>query len=199
MTDIALMPERDVLQRHNSIAANYTGQAAQPLTGNGIALVWHRRTAFLPFAKKFFNFQHFSPLEMTEFGRPTIDAGGDHGQRGHKFRVSVTLHDLGRKRRGFQSEFLAYSSLNLGIDMCVRADGAAYFADTNPLARLRETLFRAAEFVVHQRKLQAERDWLGMHAVAAPDHRGHFVPPRLVRDHRSERFQIGQKNVARLV
>src|SRR5438034_5625887 len=104
MTDIALVPERDVLQRHNSIAANDTGQAAQPLTGNGIALVGHRRTAFLPFSKKFFNFQHFSPLEMTEFGRPTIDAGSDHGERGHKFRVSVTLHDLGRKRRGFRSE-----------------------------------------------------------------------------------------------
>src|SRR5207245_9225706 len=103
---------------------DHTGQAAQPPPGIAIALVWHRRTAFLPFAKKFFNFPHFSPLEMTEFGRPTIDAGGEHGQRGHKFRVSVTLHDLGRKRRGFQSEFLAYSSLILGIDMCVRADAA---------------------------------------------------------------------------
>src|SRR5438445_12446409 len=128
MTDIALMPERDVLQRHNSIAANYTGQAAQPLTGNGIALVWHRRTAFLPFAKKFFNFQHFSPLEMTEFVRPTIAAGSDHGQRGHKFRVTVTLHDLGRNRRGFQSELLVSSSLDLVIDMCDRPDVTASFA-----------------------------------------------------------------------
>src|SRR4029077_16558051 len=101
MTDIALVPERDVLQRHKSIATNDTGQAAQPLTGNGIALVRHRRTAFLTFAKKFFHFEHFSPLEMTEFGRPTIDAGSDHGERSNKFRVSVTLHDLGRKGRGF--------------------------------------------------------------------------------------------------
>jgi hypothetical protein len=83
--------------------------------------------------------------------------------------------------------------------MRVRADGAAYFADTNPLARLCETFFRAAEFVIHQRELQAERDWLGVHAVAAPDHRDHFEPPCLVPNHRPERFQIGQENVARLV
>src|SRR5206468_13118377 len=101
--------------------------------------------------------------------------------------------------RSSDLEFLAHSSLNLGIDICVRPDGPAHFADANSLARLCETLFRAAEFVIHQRKLQAERDWLGMHAVAAPDHRGHFEPPRLVRDYRSESFQVGQKNVARLV
>src|SRR4029453_7509963 len=101
MTDIALMPKRDVFQRYKSIAANDTSQAAQPLTGNGIALVRHRRTAFLPFAKKFFHFQHFSPLEMTEFGRPTIDTGSDHRERGNKFRMPVTLHDLGRKDRRF--------------------------------------------------------------------------------------------------
>src|SRR6266478_8701759 len=101
MTDIALMPKRDVLQRHKSIAANDTSQAAQPLTGNGIALVRHCRTAFLTFAKKFLHFQHFSPLEMPEFGRPTVDTGSDHGERSNKFRVPVTLHDLGRKDRGF--------------------------------------------------------------------------------------------------
>ena|SRR2546421_12764787 len=101
MTDVALVPECDILQRHKGIAANDARQAAQPLARDGIALVRHRRTAFLPFAEKFFHFQYFSSLEVTEFGSPTIDARGNHGERGHKFRVPVALHDLRRKRRWF--------------------------------------------------------------------------------------------------
>ena len=83
--------------------------------------------------------------------------------------------------------------------MRVGADGPANLADTNPLTCLCKAFFSAPEFVIHQRELQAERDWLGMHAVTAPDHRCHFEPPRLARDRRSERFQVGQKDVARLV
>ena len=64
--------------------------------------------------------------------------------------------------------------------MRVRADRAAEFADADPLARLREPFFRAAEFVEHQRELQTEGDRLGVNAVAAADHRRHFEPPRLV-------------------
>src|SRR5262249_57372666 len=37
---------------------NYTGQSAQPLIGNGVALVGHRGTAFLALAEKFFHFQN---------------------------------------------------------------------------------------------------------------------------------------------
>src|SRR6266542_268202 len=136
---------------------------------------------------------------MTEFRCPTGDACGDHGERRHKFSVPIPLHDLGRKRRGFQSKLLAYRSLDFWINMCMRADRAAYFADTNPFASLRETFFRATEFVIHQCKFEAERDWLGMHTVAASNHRGHFEPSRLIPDHFSERFQIGQENVAGFV
>ena len=61
----------------------------------------------------------------------------------------------------------------------MRADGAAQLADATRSERLRETLFRAAEFVVHQRQLQPESDRLRVNAMAAADHRRHFVTPRL--------------------
>ena len=79
--------------------------------------------------------------------------------------------------------------------MCVRARPRRLFYQLRIRSRVcGEPFFRAAEFVVHQRKFQPERDWLGMHTVAAPDHRGHFEPPRLLRDHRFRRdFEIVAK------
>ena len=107
MADVALVPERDVLQRGDGIAANDPRETAQAFAGDRVALVRHRRTAFLPVAEKFFHFENFGPLQMTELGRPAIDARGDQRERGQKFRVPVALDDLGRKRRRFQAELLA--------------------------------------------------------------------------------------------
>ena len=58
--------------------------------------------------------------------------------------------------------------------MRVGSDGAAEFADPDPLAGLGETLVARAEFIVHQRQFQTEGDRLGVDTVAAPDHRGLF-------------------------
>ena len=58
--------------------------------------------------------------------------------------------------------------------MRVGADRAAEFADAHAFQRLREPLLGPAEFVVHERELQSERDRLGVDAVAAADHRRRF-------------------------
>ena len=46
--------------------------------------------------------------------------------------MAVALEDLGRARRGLESEALAGGSLDLGIGRRVRADGAGELADTHP-------------------------------------------------------------------
>ena len=76
-------------------------------------------------------------------------------------------------------------------------DRAAYLPDANTFAGLRETLFRAPEFVEHQRELQTERDWFRMHAMAPPNHRSHFEPPSLLTNCGPQRFRVIQKDVAR--
>src|SRR5215813_2465069 len=136
MTDVSLMPERDVFQCHNGVTPNNTRQSAQSFVGNGISLVRHCRTAFLAFTKEFFDLKHFGSLKMTEFSRPPVDAGGDHCERSHEFSVPVALHDLGRKHGRFQSQFLAYPSFDFWIDVRVGADGTANFSNANPLAGL---------------------------------------------------------------
>jgi len=57
-------------------------------------------------------------------------------------------------------------------------DGAADFT-TRIRSLVWARVLSAREFIVHQRKLQTERDWLGMHTVAAPIS-GHLTP-RLLR------------------
>src|SRR6266704_1155564 len=59
------------------------------------ALVRHRRATFLAFTEEFFYFENFCTLEMTKLCCPTVNTGGDHGERGDEFRVTVALYDLG--------------------------------------------------------------------------------------------------------
>ena len=67
----------------------------------------------------------------------------------------------------------------------MRANRAAYFTNPNTFARFREPLLRTTKFVIHERELQTECDRLRVHAVAPPDHRGHFEPARLIANRRS--------------
>src|SRR6187399_2081296 len=100
MTDVALVLQRYILECDDGIAANYAGQSAQSLVCDWVAFVRHRGAAFLAFAEKLFYFQNFSPLEMPKFRGPAVDTRCRQRESGHKLRVTVALHDLGRKRRG---------------------------------------------------------------------------------------------------
>ena len=90
---------------------------------------------------------------MAKFRRPAVDARRDHGESGHKFCVSVALHDLRRKLRGFQSEPFAYRTLDFWIDVRMRAHRATDFANANTLSGFGQALDSATEFVIHQREL----------------------------------------------
>src|SRR5262249_51653357 len=97
----------------------------------------HCGAALLAFTEKFFNFQNFGALEMAKFRSPAIDARCDHGESGHKFCVTVALHDLRRKRRRFQPKFFAHYTLDFWIDVRMCADCSADLSDPNSLAGLR--------------------------------------------------------------
>ena len=183
MADVAFVPERDIFQSGDGISPNDSSESAEALGGDRVALVRHGRAAFLAGAEKFLDLEHFGPLQMPKLRRPTIDARGDERERGAKFRVPIALDDLGGEHRRLQPEFFANMALDPRVEMRVRPDGAAQFADANALQRLHQPLFGAAEFVEHEREFQPEGDRLGVNAVAAPDHRRHLVTPRLVADH----------------
>src|ERR1044071_2692153 len=101
MADVTLVPERDVLERNQRVAANNAGETAQPLARDRVALVRHGRAAFLAFAEIFFDLENFSALKMTKLGRPAINARGDDGERAEEFGVSIALDNLSGERGGF--------------------------------------------------------------------------------------------------
>src|SRR5437867_11873726 len=113
--------------------------------------------------------------------------------------MAIALHDLSRKRGGFDPESVANFSLNFWSEMCVCADCAADFADANPLAGLAEAFLGAPELVEHEREFQAKCDRLSVDAVAAADHRRHFVFAGLGGDDLAELLQIVAENAGRFV
>ena len=159
----------------------------------------HGGAAFLPLPEKLFYFQNFGTLEMTKFGCPPINARCNNGESCHKLGVAIALDDLRRKRRRFQSKFVAHFTLNFWVDVRMGANCAADFPNPNSLARLCEAFNSASELIEHERQLQSERDRLGVHTVAAANHRCHLVPARLVCDGSSQCLKIVEKDIARLV
>ena len=94
MTDVTFVPQCDVLQGNNRIAADDASQSAQPLICDRVPFMRHGRTAFLAFAEKLFHFQNFGALKVTKFGGPAVNARRDNGESGHKFGVAIALDDL---------------------------------------------------------------------------------------------------------
>src|SRR5207247_813823 len=59
--------------------ASYAALRSAPALVSASRIDWLKysllvRPAFLPLAKQSLHVQHFSPLEMTKFGRPAVDA-----------------------------------------------------------------------------------------------------------------------------
>ena len=198
MRNVALVPERDVFQGGDGVAAQHAREAGQAFPSDGIALVRHGAGTFLAFGERFFGFQNFRALQMAKFHRPAFDARADERERGLKFRVDVALHDLRGDGRGAQAEFFADKFLDARRQMRARAHRAGNFADGDNFAGAFEAFQRAAKFIVHQRQFQAERGRLGVDAVAAADAGREFVFLRAPGDDGQKFLDIGNQNVRAL-
>ena len=183
-------------RRRDGVAAQHSREAAEPFARDRVALVRHCRTAFLARAEKLLHFQNLRALEMAKLGRPTVDARRDERQRGRKFRVPVALDDLRAQDRRFQAEAFAHRLFDARIEVCVRADRAAEFADAHALTSLREPFLGAAELVVHQRQFQPERQRFRVDTVATPDHRRIFERHRPRGNGGSQASEVFEQEVA---
>src|SRR5690606_26032734 len=112
MADIALVPESNVFQRSDSVAAQHTRETGEAFPSDGVALVRHRARTFLTFRKRFFRFEHFGALQVAKLHRPTFNTRADERHRGLKFGMNVALHHLRGDGRGLDAKFLANVSFN---------------------------------------------------------------------------------------
>src|SRR6516225_1520936 len=111
MADIALVPESDIFEGRDCVAAQNAGQSAQPFACDRIALVRHGTRALLALRKEFLSLKHLRALKMPELGRPPFNARACQGQSADKFRVQIPLDHLSRDWRGTQPQLLAYRRL----------------------------------------------------------------------------------------
>ncbi len=167
--DIALMPQRDVFHGRQCISAHHAGKAGEVLGQHGIALVRHRRRAFLAGREILFGFQYLGALQVADLGCKPLDRRGDDGQRGKEHRMAVARDDLRRDRLWREAHFGCDVFFNRGIDVGERPDGAGKRAGRDIFAGGNEAGPVAGELSIGLGKLDTERRWLGVDAVAAPD------------------------------
>ena len=97
--DVALVPERDVLETDDRRRPHDARQPADPLGDDGVALVRHRRRPLLAAAERLLDLAHLRPCEMPDLERELLQRRRRHGERGEQLGMAVALEDLGRRRR----------------------------------------------------------------------------------------------------
>ena len=171
MRDVALVPERDVLERRVRVAAQQPRQPDDLLAADRVALVRHRRRALLPFGERLLDFADLGLLQPANLERELLERRGRDGERRQQLRVPVALDDLRRHRRRLEPEAAADVRLDRG-GRCANVPTAPESLPTLiVVARAPHPLDVALHFRVPERQLQAEGHRLGVHAVRAADHR----------------------------
>src|SRR4051795_9601143 len=124
--DVALVPERDVLDARLRVAAQHARQAADALAHDRVALVRHRaRALLLPRAERLLGLADLGALELADLGREALEPGAGESDRLQQRRVAVARDDLGRHRLGRERQAREHARLEVGVGRAVRADGAA--------------------------------------------------------------------------
>ena len=169
MGDVALMPQRHVLERREGIGADETGEAGQILRQHRVPLVRHRGGALLPGGEMLFGLEQLGALQMPDLGGKPLDRARHHGERGEIGGVAVARDHLRRDRLRLEPELLRHIGFDARIDMGEGADRAGDGAGRDLLARDDEPGPAAGELGIGVSELEPEGGRLGMDAVAAAD------------------------------
>ncbi len=185
MRDVALVPERDVLQSDDGRRPHDARQTADALGDDRVSLVRHRRRSLLAAAEGLLDLPDLGSREMSDLGGEALQRRGCHGQRSQQLGVTVPLDDLRRRLRRLQPEAIARDALDLGIGRRVGADDPGELADAKPFDGGGKTFPPAIELEGPHGELEPERGRLGVHAVCSPD-RQRLAMTLGLRNHRRE-------------
>lgn len=194
--DVALMPERDVFERCDGVAAVQARHAADALAVDRVALVRHRRRALLARGEIFLGFADVRALEVADFRRNLFERRGADGDRRDEFGMTVALDDLRCEADRREAERFADHFLDFRVDVRVRADSARELADGDGLLCMLEAVDVALDFSAPEQKLQAERHRFGMDAMRAADARRVLELDGAAAQHFEEGFHVLDEDVA---
>ena len=128
VADVALVPQRLVLERGLGVAAQEPRLAGDPLGQDRVALVGHRRAALLARLERLHDLGDLGVLEVADLGRDALERTAEDGDRREERRVPVALDDLGAHRVHVEAEVREDLRLEVRRQVAVRADRTADLA-----------------------------------------------------------------------
>ena len=157
MADVALVPQRHVLQRRHHRGAHHARQPGQVLAQHRVALVRHRRGALLPGMEELLRLPHLAALQMAHLGRQPLDAATRSPPSVAEIRrVPVARDHLRGNRLRRQPQLLRDILLHPRIEMRERADRAADRRHRDLRPRRHQPRAVARELGIVPGELQAE-------------------------------------------
>jgi hypothetical protein len=92
--DVALVPERDVLERGHGIGTQQAGETRHLLAADRVALVWHRRRALLPSTERLFDLADLGLLQTPNLDGELLDRRREQREGPEEFGVTIALDHL---------------------------------------------------------------------------------------------------------
>ena len=167
--DVALVPEGHVLEPGLRVAAQDAGEAGDPLGGDRVALVRHRRGALLALAERLLDLADLGPLEVPDLGREALEAGAGDRDRREQLGVAVAGDDLRRRVLDAEPEPLHDRRLDRRRQRGVGADGAGELPEPGRGERALEPREVAVGLEGEAGEPEAEAGRLGVDPVGAAD------------------------------
>ena len=170
VADVALVPERLVLERGVGVAAQEPRQPGDPLGQDRVALVRHRARALLAGRERLLELADLGVLEVADLGREALERAAEDGDRGEQRRVPVALDDLGADRVDVEAQGGEDLRLDLGAEVAVGPDRAGDLAGRDLVDGRREARPPALELEGPAGELEPERRRLGVDRVGPAHH-----------------------------
>ena len=168
VADVALVPQRDVLDRRLRVAAQHSRQPGDALGRDRVALVRHRARPLLgPRAKRLLGLADLRALKVADLRRQPLQARPGERDRLQQLGVAVTRDDLRRDVLGAEPEPREHAALEVRRRRGVGADGAAERADADARERSAQPFEVAMRLEREACELDPEGRRLGVDAVRA--------------------------------
>ena len=193
--DVALVPQRHVLQRRDDLGADDASQPRQVLGQHRVALVGHGGGPLLAGGEILLGLAQLGALEVPDLGGQPLHGARDDGEGGEEGGVAVARDHLGRDRLDREPHLSGDMALHPGVDVGEGADRAGDGASGDLPAGGGQPLPVAGELRVMPGELEAEGGGFGMDAVAAADADRHLVLEGPALQGRKQPVQVGKQDV----
>ncbi len=140
--DVALMPQRDVIERVLGVGLHDAGEATDLLKRNGIALVRHSRAALLALAERLLHLhlEGVGLLEAADLGSDTVAGRSGSGEHAGQVRMVIARDNLGGQRIVCQTEMLADILLDERVNGAVGANRSGDGSEGDVLAGVHQAV-----------------------------------------------------------